>query len=40
MDLNDAAQEWQTRGFAVLLGLIPVRELAAAWVSQGSCSRR
>ena len=30
MDLNDAAQEWQTHGFVVLPGLIPVRELAAA----------
>jgi hypothetical protein len=30
MDPNDAAREWQTHGFVVLPGLIPVRELAAA----------
>ena len=30
MDVNDAAQDWQTRGFVVLPGLIPIRELAPA----------
>jgi hypothetical protein len=31
MDLNDAAQEWQTRGFAVLLGL----SRSASWPRPG-----
>ena len=30
MDLNDAAQYWQTHGFVILPGLIPIGELAPA----------
>ena len=30
MDVNDAAQDWQTHGFAVLPGLIPIGELDQA----------
>lgn len=30
MDVNDAAQDWQTHGFVVLPGLVPIRDLAPA----------
>lgn len=30
MDVNDAAQDWQTHGFVVLPGLVSIRELAPA----------
>ena len=30
MEFNDTAQDWQTHGFVVLPGLIPIRELAPA----------